>query len=359
MSGQPPQGDSLNVLFAIQSGGAYGQSHMARAKVLAHALEQDFNAKVTLWIDSQDLLVRNQLVELGFNVIQQQWSLQETLRRGSYNRLVIDFESPVTPSMMGLIRSAQPDLSIIVIDNTGLGTWESDALIFPNVHVDTTPWEDSFQGQLYQGMDYVVFGELFQHRHRSNTEAQESSTTTTIELSSLLVTIGSTDVDEVSEHILEALRKIEVPHIDFIVPPMYPNPEALEKIATRSVSPLTMHWQIRGLKSMIKPTTSMALCGFGISAYELAYAGIPLMVFAKQESQLKDLERFCDYGFAVNIGLGSALDEAALRDTMVALQSDKYRLTAMTERGQTLFKQNGPERIARIILETSRTRLSV
>ena len=337
--------ESCRVLIAVQAGGSFGYSRLARARAIVDALNGIEQTRVELWLESQDVVLRNQLKQHGVPLVEQSWTLSETLRHQPVDRLVLDYANPVPPSLMSMIRATCPALPVVVVDNVGRGALEADTLILGDCHRQVDA--DGFNGQFYQGLAYVVFGQ----RMAQGEAAPDHS--------SLLVSIGSEDNDELAAHLLECIRKFETGHIDFMVPAAYKNPESLERSATRCATPITLHWQQNGMQSLVRPQTRFALCAFGLTAYELAYNGIPMLVFAKCEADMPDLDKFCQAGLGINIGLGRDLSEESLMAHCADLMGDTDRLAALSRQMTEQFSGNSPDTLARIIMQASRASVPV
>ncbi|MEZ4575296.1 MAG: hypothetical protein R2857_10345 [Vampirovibrionales bacterium] len=148
--------ESCRVLIAVQAGGSFGYSRLARARAIVDALNGIEQTRVELWLESQDVVLRNQLKQHGVPLVEQSWTLSETLRHQPVDRLVLDHQPGAAQSYeYGF--GPMPGIARWVVDNVDRGALEADTLILGDCHrqVDT----DGFNGQFYQGLAYVVFGQ--------------------------------------------------------------------------------------------------------------------------------------------------------------------------------------------------------
>ena len=334
---------SLKVLMAVQAGGAFGRGHLSRCQTLAQTLEEYFSASNVFWMDTPDPALRQDLSQQGYAVINADWSLSETLRQGHYHRLVLDFQTSISQSLIRELRRIQTDLAIVSLDNASLGCDEVDAVVLPNAHGVANPdWSPALK--CYSGAEYTVLGQHIKHRERVEDG-------TPFKRPFLLITMGGTDPGLMSEKILKALEGLEECHIDLVVPPHYPNPEHLEQIATHLPSTVTLYWRTNNLKALMQHAT-LAIAAFGITAYELAYMGVPTLLVAHHPAQVPEIERFTQYDAAINLGLGDTLDGPALYQQVLDILNDSAKRTQMNQAALSLLDDQGAFRVAQVIVET-------
>jgi spore coat polysaccharide biosynthesis predicted glycosyltransferase SpsG len=341
---QPPR-----ILLAVQAGGNYGSGHLERCKTIAQTLEADFNAQVTFWLETVSNTLKLDLVDEGYNVIQNNWSLPEAVRQEGFNRLVIDFSSAVTPSLIQRIRNTVPDLSIIVLDNHGLGCTEVDAIIFPNAHSKPNTDKLANGNSIYQGAEYIVLGHSVLTRQKKDMLPDEGP----LDKPVVLVAMGAHDPELITEKVLDAFSDLKDCHIDLVVPGKYPFPDHLEKIASRLPSTVTLHWRTTSLRPLIQRAT-VAVAALGLTAYELAYFGVPAIIIGHYPAQVEDMERFAKLGSAISLGWGRNLDKDSLYELVLQLLEEPERRQAMSEKGKALMDASGPVRVSQVIVNTVR-----
>lgn len=343
---------TYKVLMAVQAGGNFGISHLARCKTLTKTLKEHFSAEVTFWLDSPDLKLQRDLLEDGYNVIEGNWSLPEAILQGDFNRLVIDFQISLRPSLVQRIRITDPDLPIIAIDNDGLGCDDVDTIIFPNIHALPNPEWRLDNKMFYSGSQYVIIGHHFFEQQPDWPEEVP------MDRPVILVTMGGTDPDFVSEKVLSALKELKDCHIDMIIPPDYAKPEGIEKIATQLPSTITLHWKIPNIRPLMKRAT-LAVAAFGMTAYELAYMGVPTILLGHYKAQEEEVERFTQWGSIINIGYSEDANFEGLLPIVQELLQTPNRRQIMSERGGTIVDPQGPVRVAEAIVATVREPLSL
>lgn len=342
---------SLKILLAVQAGEEYGLSHLERCKTLAKTLIDEFRADVVFWVETSRNQIRQDLADEGFEVIQNNWSLAETVRQQKFNKLVIDFHTRLTPSLVQRIRFSKSDLPIVVLDNQGLGCMEADSIILTNVHSEINPdWKVSGK-KLYQGADYVVLGSNMYYPSEDQWKNPEGGRPV------VLIMMGDIDPELMTERVLSAMKDLEGCHIEVMVPPLYPYPDHLEKIASFMPSSVALHWRNSGLRTLVEQST-IVIASFGLAAYELAHLGIPAILIGHYASQVDDMERFAELGASISLGWGKQLDAEQLFETVNNLLNNPNKLEEMKEKGKNLIDGKGAKRVASAIINTVRLSVS-
>ncbi len=338
---------SCRVMIAVQAGETFGTGHLVRCQTLARVLEEYYAANVLFWLDCPTPSMRQDLIHSGRNVIAEEWSLSQAIRQYPVDKLVIDFRDPITPSLIQSVRMANGNLPIVALDNNGMGAQDADAIVFPNAHALPNPdWEHA-RGKIYEGPDFTLLGPgiLYGDRH-----AVEDSP---LDVPTVLVTMGGTDPGHLTEMALNALKELKGCHIDLVVPPHYPNPENLEKIATQMPSTITLHWKVRSLYPLMKRAT-IAVSAFGVTAYELAYMGVPALLIGHYPENEADMIRFEKLGTAFSLGWGKQVTPEYLFERSTQLLEDAGCRRAMSERGKALLDDRGAQRVAQLIIQVAR-----
>lgn len=338
--------ESPRILLAVQAGGDFGTGHLARCRTLRQTIEAHYQIPVSMWMDSPSATYREECAEPEDNLVDSHWSLPETLRKSPFSHVVIDFQTPVTPSLIQGIRQVRPDIAVVVLDNDGLGCLEADALIYPNAHSQPSAALLSSPVKVYYGPQYVILGAGF----LSEVVTPETSP---LHMPSVLISTGGRDPEHISERVLDSVKDLRDCHVDLVVPMMYDQPENLERIATRMSSTVTLHWRIKNLRPLMQRAT-VAVCAFGVTAYELAHLGVPTILLGHYEYQEPERQRFAQWGSAINLGWGKTVNPEKLHDTVASLLVDAQARLDLREAGLKLVDSHGAQRVIDVVLSTSR-----
>lgn len=335
------------VMLAVQAGGHFGNGHLSRCKTLAKNLQEFFAADVSFWLETPYQVLRQEMIEEGYNVIESSWSLPEMVKQGEYDKVVIDFQEPVPPSLIERLRMASPNTIVIPIDNNGMGCMSADAVIFPNAHSKPDSRWANHQQRVFHGASYVMLGSNFMYN------PQNENLLKPLDCPTVLITMGGVDPNRLSEKVMESLKDIQGCHFDLVIPPQYPYPENLERIATCMPSTITLHWRLENIRPLMQRAT-LAVATFGITAYELAHMGVPTVLIGHNASQEEDMNRFCSLGSAVSLGDGTMVSMQALCSQVEELLKDADQREAMHEKGMQLVDLQGAYRVAELVMDTNR-----
>ena len=94
----------------------------------------------------------------------------------------------------------------------------------------------------------------------------------------------------------------------------------------------------------------LVVCSGGMSVYEIAALGTPGVVLAQNAREDARMQVFARHGSIEYLGLGTEVDEARLREAVVALLGDPARRRAMSTRGRELVDGLGAARAAEVVL---------
>ncbi len=90
----------------------------------------------------------------------------------------------------------------------------------------------------------------------------------------------------------------------------------------------------------------LALCAFGVTAYELAAFGVPAIYLGLTEDHVRSAGTFEAAGMGISLGLAAHVEAGDIRANVKALMSDAARRREMRNAGLTTLDGSGATRIA-------------
>jgi spore coat polysaccharide biosynthesis protein SpsF len=90
----------------------------------------------------------------------------------------------------------------------------------------------------------------------------------------------------------------------------------------------------------------LALCAFGVTAYELAYFGVPALYLGLTPDHALSASAFDAAGLGRSLGVADALSDAAIAEAVWDLMGDAARRRAMRQAGHATIDGQGAQRIA-------------
>jgi spore coat polysaccharide biosynthesis predicted glycosyltransferase SpsG len=334
----------MKVLFWIDAGLDIGIGHLKRGLSLAWELKQNHHTQVT-FLCNPNQGTSSLCREAGMDV-------RELPRKASkshgfrytgelaayqtFDRIILDLRAPFTEEDVAPLTDLKTP--IINIDNDCQGGRSLPVNIFPNLHFEPGPEWSTYRGALYHGPDYVILPHDFPdkpERHISNTPALQ-----------VLVTLGGSDPHRLTIPIIRLLDRFPDPlNITLVIGPLFKDPKALQAAAHASRLNYTVKQNLPNLHSEIQQT-DIAICGFGVTLYEMAAAGIPTAFVTNHLSDDGCARRF------ENLGTGVYLDPDDLRLASYKLEflirQPEFRKEC-SAKGRKLTDRKGASRIAAII----------
>jgi spore coat polysaccharide biosynthesis predicted glycosyltransferase SpsG/CMP-N-acetylneuraminic acid synthetase len=93
----------------------------------------------------------------------------------------------------------------------------------------------------------------------------------------------------------------------------------------------------------------LVLCAGGMTVFEIAALGRPGLVLTQNAKEEARMKKFAQYGSIVHLGLGTEVDEAAIREKTRALLTDREARGKMSEAGARLVDAHGATRVAEVM----------
>lgn len=319
-----------HVLLALQGHENADLERLERAKVLAGYLKER-GWDVSFWLDaSPKSALRSELNQLGFNVLQHQWSLLESIRMGSYTQLVFDYTGPISPTMVQSIRLNMPTLPIIALDNTSDVVAELDHLVLTGVHQSP----DSITGlrptmAFQTGLPWVWTPSKAHALPPQVLHVPKETKRHTV-----LLTAGRSDRWQTCPSVLAALVDSRDCHFHVKAPTDFCDHEPIEKAASEmTYSTVTIHWSMTDAElQAVMAEQPICIVPFGLLPYQMMAYQSPMIVVPTPQADATAYAQFCEAMGLPKIDLSQdhsgGIDPASM---MAALESaiaspDNYML---------------------------------
>ena len=167
----------------------------------------------------------------------------------------------------------------------------------------------------------------------------------------ILITIGGTDPENLSERILQSLELLPPGDLEvtLVVGSGNPHWDALQAASARSPVPVHLERSVRDMPDLMA-WADVAISGAGGTAYELCYMGLPSLLLVVAENQRLSAERLSDSGIAVNAGTTQEFRAESFAPQLQSLIESSERRAAMSHRGRELVDGLGSERVCGALL---------
>lgn len=108
--------------------------------------------------------------------------------------------------------------------------------------------------------------------------------------------------------------------------------------------------------AQLMSAADIAISAGGLSSYELAYMGVPSILFPLSDIQAKVSSELAVQGAAITVGISSQFPTERFAVEFKALMNSPARCIAMTRAAQNLFDGLGAQRVASALMGVSHER---
>lgn len=166
----------------------------------------------------------------------------------------------------------------------------------------------------------------------------------------VLITFGGSDETHATKKIINAFVKKNNTTYSFHIV----LGEASEDVFVNGYYPDNFHFY-RSLSHRefleLMNNCDLAVSAGGITAFELAYFGIPSLLYAVDEHQPRNIDSIVRAGSAIAMGNIKLFDAQKLLHEIDLLASDATRRLQMSKKGKSLVDGKGAERLRQVILD--------
>jgi spore coat polysaccharide biosynthesis protein SpsF len=332
-------------LIWCNGGGAFGYGHVKRMVMLARALRDRQGMGVAFALcGSEDALVPIRRAGFAAQCAADPIALA---RDSKPDMLILDCREG--PSRAAL-EKARADIALIaVIDDGHERRLAADIGFYPPVpQARALDWSGS-RTLVRMGWDHTLLGldpRAAQGHARDRMPARAPASRPT-----LLVAMGGSDPLGLTLRAAKALTRLDpVYRARFVIG------AGMKDAArtARSIVALKDNFETvegAGDLSSEYACADLALCAFGVTAYELACFGVPALYLGLTPDHALSASAFDAAGAGRSLGLASALSDAGLAGAVWDLMNDAARRRAMHKAGRAMIDGQGAERIAEALAE--------
>lgn len=162
----------------------------------------------------------------------------------------------------------------------------------------------------------------------------------------LLVTLGGADADNVTLKVLRALGELAASElvVTVVVGGGNPHAQALRRQIADFPIPVTLRFDVSDMPDLMA-SADMAIAAGGITAWELAFMGLPSLSVVLAENQKANVEGLARAGVTEDLGEHETLSTSAIVERLSGLLASPQGRRAMSERGRELVDGHGARRV--------------
>lgn len=312
----------------VSGGGRLGLGHVLRSLEIAReALAGGLRVAMALRGDAPArAIVREQCPALAL----EPWDAPEDAARPAAWAL-FDTREPIAAELAAAERAGVRRLVLDRVDHADTAEWT----VLPNLH--SLP---RAHPRVSQGVEWCVVAREI----RALASAPEPPR------DHVLVTLGGSDPHDLTGAVLDPLAKLlaasSIAQVDVVIGRCFGSRE----VALRRIRELgwRAHFDLgRREIGLLMRRAAFAICGFGITVYELARLGTPAVYLVHHEGDAADAERLERKGIGLLGGRGGAFDAAAFQRRLEAsVVGETWRARAAKLARRHVGEGDGAVRIA-------------
>ena len=337
-SGARPSGSGASgrlALIRCDGGGKFGYGHVKRMVALARALRDHQGIGAIFALNgSEDAATPIRRAGFDVTMLGQAPHLETLVREYSPDLLILDGrEGPSRAELEGLKRGVA---ITAVIDDGHERRLAADYAYYPPVPgALALDWSGS-RALPRIGWEWAVLG-LNPNLVRKRAPGSRPT---------VLVTMGGSDPHGLTLRMGKALAVLDTAYrIRFIIGTGTKDPGAV----ARGLVALKKNYEtVEGADdlSVEYANADVALCAFGVTAYELAACGIPAIYLGLTSDHVRSASAFADAGMGLNVGLADKVADTDIARFLQWLLNKPAARREMRKQGMALLDGQGASRIA-------------
>jgi spore coat polysaccharide biosynthesis protein SpsF len=314
---------------------------------LADELRQSHGITTAFALNCDDSATRR-VTDHGFEVYTEQGEQgihasfrPEIFTRHRYIALLLDVRDHLPKAFLEKLR--RNGKLIVTIDDPSERRLLADLAFYPPVRqVQDMDWS-SFRGRLFSGWDWVLLRKEFR-RTEDHIRADDPPGKKRV-----LVTMGGSDPAGLTVRIVRILQGMTGDfEMDVVVGPGYGNFPELQRLCSGSAKVFRLTRDVTHMAPLMAGCQG-AVATFGMTAYELAAAGVPALYLSLSRDHFESCRTFVEAGIAESAGIHEELSDTDLESAVSAFLRDERRLKERARRARRLIDGRGAQRVADVI----------
>jgi len=330
---------SITALIRCDASPEIGLGHLVRCLSLAEVFEKRYGVNPVFAMRLDPLVdrvmpKRYQAITVPRSESQGTW-LVEQVRQYGARLLIVDVRDDLTRWELQAIRS--DGIRVVVIDDLSDRRLAADLAFYPPVpQVRNADWS-GFTGEVFCGWQWVIL----------RPDLPQAARAGPAERLRLLVTMGGSDPAGLT---LQAVRALELVDLEFAAtvllgPGFAHHNDALNHLLSRTRRRFVVR---RGPNDMpaVMARADLAVCSFGVTAYELSAAGIPAIYLCLTPDHAESASALAKEGMGVSLGVFDAVTHNQLAATVRDLLLNRQRRERMRDQARRGIDGLGAARVA-------------
>ncbi|MCK5031222.1 MAG: UDP-2,4-diacetamido-2,4,6-trideoxy-beta-L-altropyranose hydrolase [Thermoplasmatales archaeon] len=335
----------MNVAFRVDASSDIGIGHLMRCLALSEELiRREHSCYFLSKIDNDELISRIKKNNVHYQKINPNATLQtdvETLIKFSNENdvdWIITDHYGINSQYIKEIK--KNNLKVLSIDDNAQIHYYSDIIVNQNIGAEKLDFSSEKYSKFLLGTKYVMLrDELLQKYKRGGTN----------KVTKILIMLGGADPDNVT---LKVLRMLECLNesVQFLVVtgPVNRFYDDILYYINKCNMDITL---LKGKKKMsdVYLQSDIAISAGGSSCYELAYFGIPNIIIAIVDNQVRIARELNNQNISIYLGEKNEVKPEQLRNKIKTLIDDYLLRKTMSEHGKKLIDGKGKHKIVNVM----------
>lgn len=316
----------FKIVFQVEGNKKIGMGHMARCLALAHEIKRRIGCDILFLMKDSDDVIK-EVLKYGYKI------------EYRFPRGLVDIFITSVPniSQKYLAKVKERARLIVVIDDSARAQYAADIVVKCSLVPELSKFSQESKSRFLIGPDYIILNKEFQKLNLRKKKINP-------EVKSILITMGGSDINNLTPKIMKALDELTDIKKIVIVGPAFEEKEKLKPNEGYSLK--------HGVSNMAELmfSSDLAIVGGGVTLYELACVGTPGIVLCQTNYQLLEAKCFKKRGAIVNLGLGKNLTKETIISTVKSLIKNKGKRKKMSSAGKKIVDGKGAGRVVDKIL---------
>jgi len=335
------------IFIRLDANKKVGLGHLFRSISIANEIRKQNNN--VHFLISDDEIAKYEITKSGFKFLlkeikqTEETFLTETVKKNKADLIFIDKIYPFSPKF---ILELKKHIKVALFHNLCEGAYFSDIFILPSAHTDNNivnseKWKSNSL-RYYSGAKYIVL-------NKNTLELKKKRDNINIKKNKVVIITGGSDSGGVLLKILPWINSSDLDNIEFVALKgvVYKNNEELNRLSKNFKSLL----KIKDYNLNDIAEAEIVIATFGVSIYELFYAGIPVLSIGHAPANAngsKNIEH--RYNALIDFGYVNDLEKNTFVTKLKNIIADKKALNIIAKNGEKLIDNKGVERVANILL---------
>ena len=299
----------MKVLFRLDVGQKYGWGHFFRCKSISQILKNKYGCEVIFLMHFEEGVNYHEInenivfVKNSSSIKNELNSIIDIVEREEIRILVLDIRTNL--SGHDVLEIKKKNIIVASIDDPSERRMFVDYSFYsPLIQLKEVDWNNAL-GKQFIGWEWMPIRNDFDNLLFQKVEKKKNS------FQNLFISMGGSDSLGIIFRVIKALDKKINMNINLIIGTSFKQIKSLEKIIEENPNDIRIYVNPEGITKLIA-NADLAICSFGMTAYELAYCSVKTLYICISEDHSYSAKTFELAGFGKNLGIYNKFSDVEL-----------------------------------------------